>query len=450
MQSSPAARSLSLPFPQRAFHWLAFALWSIACLWLLWPQQAHAQQQQQKRVALLIGNAGYQAAPLRNPPNDVREMEAALRGIGFRVQTVLNANQNQMKRAVRDFGDMAQGADIAFVYYSGHGTQANGENYLLPIGAAINKESDYEVEAVSANALMRQIAGARPKAAVVVLDACRDNPFAAVTRSTAKGLGRMDAPVGTMVAFATSPNTTASDEGHYARVLAKQLRTPGLELYDVFRNTTAEVRRLTGGKQEPRVSEVSITDRIYLAGEGVGVPVAAAQVPAPVAAPAAPPPVQVATVYATPTPAPAQAVPGSAPRSFTMSSLNDLFFGVVASVKGTYWRQGPNLVVAVEEGFLRATKRMGGQPLCGLQMGVSTWEADGKWKMQQLSEIAPLDAALAMGQELPLARTVFSVPLPAGLPLEKTRLSFAIKSPGNGGACNTSMFAHTEAGVVRW
>jgi formylglycine-generating enzyme required for sulfatase activity len=245
----------------------------LACLFsLLFFCHTPAQAQGNQRVALLIGNSSYSTAPLRNPPNDVREMEAALQAVGFKVQTVLNANQNQMKRAVRDFGNLAQGADVAFFYYSGHGTQANGENYLLPLGATIEKEADYEVEAVSANALMRQLASARPKAAIVVLDACRDNPYASVTKSTAKGLGRMDAPTGTMIAFATAPNTTASDEGHYARVLARQLTTPGLELFDVFRNTTAEVRRMSGGKQEPRVSEVSITDRIYLAGSGRSVP----------------------------------------------------------------------------------------------------------------------------------------------------------------------------------
>jgi formylglycine-generating enzyme required for sulfatase activity len=228
---------------------------------------AHAQ-----RVALLIGNSSYQAAPLRNPPNDVREMESALTAIGFKVQKVLNANQNQMKRAVRDFGALAQGAEVAFLYYSGHGTQASGENYLLPIGATIDKEADYEVEAVSANALMRQIAGARPKAAIVVLDACRDNPYASAAKSTSKGLTRMDAPTGTMIAFATSPNNTASDEGHYARALAARLKTPGAELIDVFRDTTSDVRRLTQGKQEPRISEMSISDRIYLAGppQGLG------------------------------------------------------------------------------------------------------------------------------------------------------------------------------------
>jgi hypothetical protein len=100
----------------------------------------------------------------------------------------------------------------------------------------------------------------------VVLDACRDNPFASLSKGGSKGLARMEAPTGTMIAFATAPNTTAADEGNYAKVLAKQIRTPGLELLDVFRKTSAEVMRLSGGKQEPRISEVSINESLYLAG----------------------------------------------------------------------------------------------------------------------------------------------------------------------------------------
>ena len=237
--------------------WLALLVCAAPTAWA---------QPQGKRVALLIGNANYTVGPLRNPPNDVRVMDESLRALGFQTQVLLNANQNAMKRAVRDFGNQAQGADVAFLYYSGHGTQAGGENYLIPVQATIEKDSDYEVEAVSANALLRQIAGARPRAAIVVLDACRDNPLAATTKSTSKGLSRMDAPTGTMIAFATAPNTTASDEGHYARVLAQQLRQPGVELVSAFRATAAEVLRLSGNKQDPRISEVSINEYIYLAG----------------------------------------------------------------------------------------------------------------------------------------------------------------------------------------
>ena len=182
---------------------------------------------QAKRVALLVGNANYAVGSLRNPPNDVREMETALKSVGFEVHMILNADQNRMKRAIRDFGSNAREAEIAFFYYSGHGVQVRGENYLLPIGANIDKEGDYDIEAVSANSVLSQITDSRPKAAIIVLDACRDNPHAALTRSSTKGLSRMNAPVGTLIAFATAPNTTASDEGHYARVLAQQIKTPG-------------------------------------------------------------------------------------------------------------------------------------------------------------------------------------------------------------------------------
>ena len=233
---------------------------------LLAMDSAHA-----KRVALVVGNASYQVGRLTNPPNDVAEMERALKAVGFSVQKVLNANQNQMKRAVRDFGTAAQGAEVAFVYFSGHGTQANGENYLLPVGASIDKESDYPIEAIAANDVLAQIRGAQPKAAILVLDACRDNPLAATTKSTTKGLGRMIAPTGSLIAFATEPNTTASDNGNYAKVLAREIQKPGQELLDVFRNTGAEVKRLSGGKQEPRISEVSINERLYLAGQGTQV-----------------------------------------------------------------------------------------------------------------------------------------------------------------------------------
>lgn len=228
---------------------------------------AHAQ-----RVALLVGNASYSRAPLSNPPNDVREMEAALTAVGFKVSKVLNANQSQLKRAVRDFGNSARGAEMALLYYSGHGTQVRGENYLIPVGANIDKESDYEIEAVSANAVLAQLREAQPRAAVVVLDACRDNPHVASTKSLTKGLARMDAPTGTMIAFATAPNDVAQDNGLYARVLAKNVQRPGLELLDVFRDTASEVRRQSSGQQVPRVSEVSIDQRIYLAGPGAVAP----------------------------------------------------------------------------------------------------------------------------------------------------------------------------------
>ena len=257
----PTSRHIQPGKPPR-LPWLGL----VCALALLLASPAHA-----KRVALLMGNASYQVGRLTNPPNDVAAMEGALTRLGFQVYKVLNANQNQMRRAVRDFGTAAQGAEVAFVYYSGHATQANGENYLLPVGATIEKESDYPIEAIEANHVLQQIRGAQPRAAILVLDACRDNPLTATTKSATKGLGRMSAPTGMLIAFATEPNNVASDNGNYARVLAAELQKPGQELLDVFRNTGAEVKRLSGGRQEPRISEVSINERLYLAGPGVQV-----------------------------------------------------------------------------------------------------------------------------------------------------------------------------------
>ena len=224
---------------------------------------AHAQQ----RVALLIGNSSYQTAPLSNPPNDVQAMEAALKATGFKVQKVLNANQGQMKRAVRDFGEAARGAELAFMYYSGHGTQIQGQNYLIPVGAeaGINKESDYEIEAVSINHIMGQIAAAQPSAAVVVLDSCRNNPFARSIKSAQKGMARIVSPQGILVAYATSPDNTADDNGYYAKALAGYITTPGLELVQVFRNTAKQVQKSSNGKQIPFIGDLSINDSVYLA-----------------------------------------------------------------------------------------------------------------------------------------------------------------------------------------
>lgn len=217
------------------------------------------------RVALLIGNSRYAVGALRYPPEDVQEMKAALLAVGFAPVVLLDGDQRSMKDAIQQFGARAQGAEIALFYYSGHGAQSRGENYLIPLGSRIEREADYELDGVSVSALLRQLTDATPRAGIVILDACRDNPVAGF-KSATKGLARTDAPSRTMIAFATAPNTTTPDDGMYARVLARQIQQPGAELLDVFRRTAAEIMRLTGNRQEPRISELTITDSIYLAG----------------------------------------------------------------------------------------------------------------------------------------------------------------------------------------
>jgi formylglycine-generating enzyme required for sulfatase activity len=254
-------RLMSAPTAARMRSWLL----ALACAMLAWSLPAQAQ-----RVALLVANQAYEVGRLTYPVQDAAVMREALLKIGFRpadVVTVTNADQRSLRRAIQEFGRRAQGAEVAFLYYSGHATQALGQNWLIPIGADIQTEAGYELEAVSAQAALSQMNMARPKVGIVVLDACRDNP-AAVTKSGTKGLGRMDSGDRTLLAFATAPNDTAADTGVYARTLAAELQRPGQELLAAFRRTTAEVRRATGGRQVPRVSEVSLDEEVYLAGRG--------------------------------------------------------------------------------------------------------------------------------------------------------------------------------------
>jgi uncharacterized caspase-like protein len=257
------------PFPARRL--LCSALFAAI---LAGPAQA-------KRVGLLIGNTQYSVGHLASPPRDVREMEAALKAVGFDdVETIFDADQTSMKRAIRDFGNRTDGAEFAFLYFSGHGIQANGENYLIPVNANIKNADDYEFEAVSASDMMSQITSSRPKATIVVLDACPDNT-AAFPRRRPRGRMHMDEPTNTLVALSNAPDCAALERGHYAQALARQIRTPGLELVQVFRRIMDEVRSLSGGRQQPRI-DVSLPEPVYFSPQQVAGP---ATTPTPMAIP---------------------------------------------------------------------------------------------------------------------------------------------------------------------
>ncbi|PIQ56196.1 MAG: hypothetical protein COW02_01435 [Comamonadaceae bacterium CG12_big_fil_rev_8_21_14_0_65_59_15] len=221
-----------------------------------------AQAATEKRMALLIGNSGYDVAPLANPVNDVQDMAAALKGVGFEVVQKENLDANGMKQAIREFGTrMKLDKNAAgFFFYAGHGVQVNGKNYLLPVGRGYKSEQDVEDYAIEINFLMKNLEEASNRISVVVLDACRNNPFyAKKTRSIGssyKGLAPMDAPSGSLVAFSTAPGTEASDgsgrNGLYSKYLLTNMRIPGLTLEQVFKRTRDGVERESGGTQSPR------------------------------------------------------------------------------------------------------------------------------------------------------------------------------------------------------
>ncbi|OSM00434.1 putative Peptidase C14 caspase catalytic subunit p20 [Magnetofaba australis IT-1] len=241
-------------------------------------------------VALVIGNSDYANAPLRNPANDADAMAAALRELGFTVMHANNLERAGMRRAIRRFGDAIASSDgVGLFYYAGHGMQSNGRNYLIPIGADIAREDELPDEAVAADLPLRKMASAHNGLNIVILDACRNNPFARSFRSGNSGLARMDAPTGTLIAYATSPGSVAADgqgrNSPYTRHLLTQMRIPGQPIEQTFKNVRIGVLAETTGKQTPWESSSLVGSFAFTPGDGAPVVTA----PAPWANPDATP-----------------------------------------------------------------------------------------------------------------------------------------------------------------
>jgi hypothetical protein len=207
-----------------------------------------------RRVALVIGNGAYKDAPLSNPLNDATAIAAILEELGFEVVTELDADRRTMARAISAFGERLRTARAGLFYYAGHGLQSQGRNYLVPVGAMIQSEVDFEFEAVDANRVLRQMEQARAGMNIVILDACRNNPFRSIFRSTAEdGLTSMSAPRGSLIAYATSPHNVALDgdgrHSPYTANLLKNLIIPGLSIEDVFKRVREGVLTETHGRQ---------------------------------------------------------------------------------------------------------------------------------------------------------------------------------------------------------
>jgi uncharacterized caspase-like protein len=210
------------------------------------------------RVALVIGNAAYSESPLNNPANDARGMARALRAQGFEVIERVNADAMTMRRAVAEFGETLRAGGIGLFYYSGHGMQVNGRNFLIPIGAQIPSEGYVSAETLDVDSVLGHMDGARSRVIVVILDACRNNPFARRFRSQARGLAFMQAPRGTFIAYATSPGDVADDGprggyGVFTGELIKVMKEP-LKIEDVFKRVGLEVQDRTKGRQTPWVA----------------------------------------------------------------------------------------------------------------------------------------------------------------------------------------------------
>lgn len=215
-----------------------------------------------RNIALLIGNSNYAAiGQLDNPANDARDLAATLNAIGFETIVRLDADALAMKSIIRDFGERLKDNDgIGLFFFAGHGVQVNGENFLIPTGYPFRNEQDVENHAVPANMVLRYMEDSKNRVNVVVLDACRNNPFIKTRSVKARGLAPMDAPSGSLVAFSTAPGTEASDgsgrNGLYTKHLMANIKMPGLTVEQVFKRTREgvenESEREIGRKQSPR------------------------------------------------------------------------------------------------------------------------------------------------------------------------------------------------------
>jgi hypothetical protein len=219
------------------------------CILLFIPAQSKAAAEQ--RTALVIGNSAYSSGPLKNPVNDAADMAAALQKAGFKVTLKKNASLKDMDDAIENFGNRLKRGGVGLFYFAGHGMQVNGINYLIPIGAKIKKESDVKYEAVDTNRVLDEMANVGNGLNIMMLDACRDNPYARSFRNAARGLAIVSsAPSGTFISYSTGPGQVARDgdgrNSPYSAALIQYMKKPGLTIEDVFKDVRRKLRKETG------------------------------------------------------------------------------------------------------------------------------------------------------------------------------------------------------------
>ncbi len=231
------------------------------------------------RVALVIGNGAYKDAPLRNAVNDARSMSARLSGLGFEVITAENADRNTLQKSILEFSSKLEGETTGLFYYAGHGIQSRGRNYLLPVDAKVGSERALRFEAVDVQVILEEMTFAGNRMNIVILDACRNNPFERRFRGGSRGLAAIDAARGTLVAYATAPGSVAADgdgaNGLYTTELLAALAVPNLKAEEVFKRVRVAVTRRTGGAQVPWESS-SLTGDFVFNRQGAPTRVAAA------------------------------------------------------------------------------------------------------------------------------------------------------------------------------
>jgi len=226
----------------------------------LWVLRASAQAQSTlnalPRVALIIGNTNYIESPLKNPGNDAKAIAGELQKVGFKTNLQLDTGRAQLAEAIQAFGaDLAKSKGVGVFYYAGHGAQLGWRNYLIPVDADVQKLEDMRTQTVELNILLAGLTKAQNAMNVIILDACRDNPFGSKVPTEHKGLSQFDAPARSLLAYATSPGNTAGDgsgaHGLYTENLLREIKVPEAKIEDVLKRVRLNVRRTSEGQQIP-------------------------------------------------------------------------------------------------------------------------------------------------------------------------------------------------------
>lgn len=219
-----------------------------------------------RRTALVIGNSEYAVGPLKNPVNDATAIAQSLADTGFEVILLTNASLRSMEEGVDKFHARLKQGGAGLFYYAGHGLQVKGRNYLVPSDANLKTEFDVKFECLDAGVVLGRMEDAGNELNIVILDACRNNPFARSFRSSERGLAKMDAPMGSFIAYATSPGSVAADgsgsHGIYTKHLLANMKRPGLDLSYLFMTVRKGVVEETQRKQVPWESS-SLTGLFY-------------------------------------------------------------------------------------------------------------------------------------------------------------------------------------------
>ena len=229
-----------------------------------------------RRPRVVIGNSAYQHVPfLRNPVNDANDVSASLTRLGFTVTTLINASYDEMRRALIDLGRQGRGAELAVIYFAGHGIQMAGDNWMIPVDAQLASDLDVANEAIGLASLTRAVSNTT-RLGLVILDACRNDPFLTrmqmtrMLRTVERGLSRVEPSDNVLVAYAARDGTTAQDgsgrNSPFTASLLKHIETPGLEVRFLFATVRDEVMAATNREQQPFVYGSLSKEQICLNG----------------------------------------------------------------------------------------------------------------------------------------------------------------------------------------